>query len=154
MQKFLMKILQKKLKEDYEAQILDLDELLTREQKGKKSVGSNAKKSEREIRDLERSLQRIEKEKLQFEDRYSTLFKDTQRVKEDLTTDTKKANANESKNKLLIRDLDNYKQKLRDLEEVAQKLKEERIRKKSSGLKSKRNKKKQSDEADDEDDDN
>jgi len=80
----------KKLKEDYEAQILDLDDLLLREQKGKKSVGSSSKKADREIRDLERSLQRIEKDKLQFEDRFSTLFKDTQRIKEDLQSDQKK----------------------------------------------------------------
>jgi chromosome segregation ATPase len=129
----------RKLKEDYESQIVDLEDLLNREQKGKKSVGSSAKKAERDIRDMERNLQRVEKEKLQFEDRFSTLYKDTQRIKEDLQTDQKKAAQAESTNKLLIRELDNYKTKLRDLEETTQKLKEERLRKKSRPMASNRN---------------
>jgi len=124
----------RKLKEDYESQLVDLEDQLNREQRGKKSIGSSAKKSERQIRDMERNLQRVEKDKLQYEDRFSSLYKDTQRLKEDLQSDQKKAAQAESTNKLLIRELDNYKNKLRDLEESTQKLREDRLRKKSKPL--------------------
>lgn len=142
----------KKLKLDYEAQLEELDQQLEREKKGKKSVSKTSTKSDREIRDLERRLFQVEREKQIAQEKEAGHTKDVTKLREDITEDSKKLSQEEAKNKLLTREVDGMKQKLRDLEEEMAKIRSEALREKQRPKTQKKQKKRvpDSDEEDDE----
>jgi len=132
----------KKLKVDYESQLEELDSLLEREKKGKKNVSKVSTKSEREQRDLDRRLFQVEREKQIAQEREASFNKDVIKLREDITEDSKKLSQEEAKNKLLTREVDGMKQKLRDLEEEMAKIRSEALREKQRPKTSSKKKKK------------
>jgi len=75
----------------------------------------------------------MEREKISTDDRCSSLSKEISKLKEETTNEARKYNQLEANNRLIQRDVDNYKARIRDLEEDLQKNREEMLRQKRRG---------------------
>jgi len=93
-------------------------------------MSSVSSKSDREIRSLERALFSTQREMQIAQERESSFNRDVIKLREDLLDESKSIAQAEAQNKILTRDVDTMKQKLRDLEEEASKIRSDALREK------------------------
>jgi myosin heavy chain 9/10/11/14 len=117
-----------KVKKDYEEQLDDLEKTLEREKKGKKSIGASTKRSEKELREMERRLDQVSRDKSNYEDKENQLMREIAKIRDNLQSDGRELAQTEAKNKIFLRDVENAKSKATDLEEEISRLRNEMLR--------------------------
>jgi len=112
-------------------------------EKSNKDKGSNQKsekKLERESKDLSRKVENLEKDVQTSNEKVNTLTKELSKTNDEIKKSARKFNEYDSTNKILVKDLDMFKNKSKDFEDEIMNLKEalerEKRKNKVSTLKS------------------
>jgi myosin heavy chain 9/10/11/14 len=125
----------KKLRSKYESEIDEMDLVIEKAKKDKGSNLKSEKKLERDSRDIQRKVDNLEKEVQSITEKSNSSQKELSKTNDEMKKSSRKLNELDSTNKILIKDLDLFKNKAKDLEDELLNLKEqyEREKKKNKG---------------------